>query len=135
MPPLNEKKFKKFDDWQVKVIKNIDKNWDYMIPYLLIILAIIYTYVRYFEIQKNKTFIIIEAKKINLDGIAIGVITTYIVFLMGSLINIPEIPLGIASLVLMPITARLVYKKKWEIQSTTKILILLILLNIKIISK
>ena len=93
----------------ITVIKNIDKNWDYMIPFLLIILAIIYTYFRYFKIQKNKTFIYIEAKKINLDGIAIGVITTYIVFLMGSLINIPEIPLGIASLVLMPISASFFY--------------------------
>ena len=118
----------------ITVIKNIHKNWDYMIPFLLIILAIIYTYFRYFKIQKNKTFIYIEAKKINLDGIAIGVITTYIVFLIGSLIKIPEIPLGIASLVLMPITARFFYKKKSDIQSTTKILILLILLNIKIIS-
>jgi len=26
MPPLNEKKFKKFDEWQLKVIKNIDDN-------------------------------------------------------------------------------------------------------------
>ncbi len=26
MPPLNEKKFKKFDDWQVDVINNIDNN-------------------------------------------------------------------------------------------------------------
>jgi len=26
MPPLNEKSFKKFDDWQIKVIDNIDNN-------------------------------------------------------------------------------------------------------------